>query len=66
VARPLSHIVAVRLDARTIDRLAEVRRAKGLGPAPWPACGSWNASNRRGKAAGCPASSPQPLPHSRQ
>ena len=32
VARPLSHILAVRLDARTIDRLAEVGRAKGLGP----------------------------------
>jgi hypothetical protein len=32
VARPLNHILAVRLDARTIDRLAEVGRAKGLGP----------------------------------
>jgi hypothetical protein len=32
VTRPLSHILAVRLDARTIDRLAEVGRAKGLGP----------------------------------
>jgi len=32
VARPLSHILAVRLDARTIDRLAEVGRVKGLGP----------------------------------
>ena len=32
VARPLKHILAVRLDARTIDRLAEVGRAKGLGP----------------------------------
>jgi hypothetical protein len=32
VARPLSHILAVRLDARTIDRLAEIGRAKGLGP----------------------------------
>jgi hypothetical protein len=32
VARPLSHILAVRLDARTIDRLAELGRAKGLGP----------------------------------
>jgi hypothetical protein len=32
VARSLSHILAVRLDARTIDRLAEVGRAKGLGP----------------------------------
>jgi hypothetical protein len=32
VARPLGHILAVRLDARTIDRLAEIGRAKGLGP----------------------------------
>ena len=32
VAQRLSHILAVRLDARTIDRLAEVGRAKGLGP----------------------------------
>ena len=32
VARPLGHILAVRLDARTVDRLAEVGRAKGLGP----------------------------------
>jgi len=32
VARPLSHVLAVRMDARTIDRLAEVGRAKGLGP----------------------------------
>ena len=32
VARPLGHILAVRLDARTIDRLAEVGRAKGLDP----------------------------------
>jgi len=32
VARPLGHILAVRLDARTIDRLAEAGRAKGLGP----------------------------------
>jgi len=32
VAQPLSHILAVRLDARTIDRLAEVGRTKGLGP----------------------------------
>jgi hypothetical protein len=32
VARPLGHILAVRLDARTIDRLAQVGRAKGLGP----------------------------------
>jgi hypothetical protein len=32
VARPLSHILEVRLDAATIDRLAEVGRAKGPGP----------------------------------
>jgi hypothetical protein len=32
VARPLGHILAVRMDARTIDRLAELGRAKGLGP----------------------------------
>ena len=32
VARPLGHILAVRLDAHTIDRLAEIGRAKGLGP----------------------------------
>ena len=32
VARPLSHILAVRLDAPTIDRLADIGRAKGLGP----------------------------------
>lgn len=32
VARPLSHTLAVRLDARTIDRLAQVARKKGLGP----------------------------------
>lgn len=31
VARPLSHILAVRLDARTIDRLAQVARPKGIG-----------------------------------
>ena len=32
VARPLIHTLAVRLDARTIDRLAAVARKKGLGP----------------------------------
>ncbi len=32
VARPLIHTLAVRMDARTIDRLAAVARKKGLGP----------------------------------
>ena len=32
VARPLTHTLAVRLDARTIDRLASAARKKGLGP----------------------------------
>jgi len=32
VARPLDHILAVRLEARTIDRLAAVARTKGIGP----------------------------------
>ena len=32
VARPLIHTLAVRLDARTIDRLAAIARQKGLGP----------------------------------
>jgi len=32
VARPLIHTLAVRLDARTIDRLAAVARKKGIGP----------------------------------
>ncbi len=32
VARPLTHILAVRLDAKTIDRLATVGRKKGIGP----------------------------------
>jgi len=32
VARPLIHTLAVRLDARTIDRLAAAARKKGLGP----------------------------------
>ena len=32
VARPLAHILAVRLDAGTIDRLAAVARSKGVGP----------------------------------
>jgi len=32
VARPLNHILAVRMDAKTIDRLAAVGRKKGIGP----------------------------------
>ena len=32
MARSLIHTLAVRLDARTIDRLAAVARKKGLGP----------------------------------
>ncbi|MCH7811083.1 MAG: hypothetical protein IH958_00440 [Chloroflexi bacterium] len=32
VARPLTHILAVRLDAKTIDRLAAAGRKKGIGP----------------------------------
>jgi hypothetical protein len=32
VARPLVHILGVRLDAKTIQRLAAVGRKKGLGP----------------------------------
>ncbi len=32
VARPLIHTLAVRMDARTIDRLAAVGRKKGIGP----------------------------------
>jgi len=32
VSRPLIHTLAVRLDARTIDRLAVVGRKKGMGP----------------------------------
>ena len=32
VARPLIHTLVVRLDARTIDRLAAAARKKGLGP----------------------------------
>ena len=32
VARPLGHILAVRLDAQTIDRLAKAGRRKGIGP----------------------------------
>ncbi len=32
VARPLDHVLAVRMDAKTIDRLAAVGRKKGLGP----------------------------------
>ena len=31
VARPLGHILGVRLDAKTIDRLAAVGRKKGIG-----------------------------------
>ena len=31
-ARPLGHILAVRLDAQTIDQLAGIARAKGIGP----------------------------------
>lgn len=31
VARPLTHTLAVRLDARTIDRLAKIGRKKGVG-----------------------------------
>jgi len=32
VAKPLVHVLAVRLDAKTIDRLAAVGRKKGIGP----------------------------------
>jgi len=32
VKRPLGHILAVRLDAGTIDKLAALARRKGLGP----------------------------------
>ena len=32
VAKPLAHILAVRLDAKTIDLLAAVGRKKGIGP----------------------------------
>ena len=32
VARPLIHTLAVRMDAKTIDRLAAVGRKKGIGP----------------------------------
>ncbi len=32
VARPLAHVLAVRLDAQTIDRLAAIGRRKGIGP----------------------------------
>jgi len=32
VARPLGHILAVRMDAQTIDRLAAIGRKKGIGP----------------------------------
>lgn len=32
VARPPAHVLAVRLDAKTIDELASVGRKKGIGP----------------------------------
>ncbi len=32
VARPLGHILGVRLDAKTIDKLADLGRKKGIGP----------------------------------
>jgi len=32
VARPLIHTLAVRMDAKTIDRLAAIGRKKGIGP----------------------------------
>jgi hypothetical protein len=32
VERPLGHILGVRLDAETVDRLACIGRAKGIGP----------------------------------
>ncbi len=32
VAHPLIHTLAVRMDARTIDRLATAGRKKGIGP----------------------------------
>jgi hypothetical protein len=32
VARPLIHTLAIRLDAKTIDRLAAASRKKGIGP----------------------------------
>ncbi len=32
VTRPLGHVLAVRLDAITIDRLSDIGRAKGIGP----------------------------------
>lgn len=31
VAKPLAHILGVRLDARTIDRLSAIGRKKGVG-----------------------------------
>lgn len=31
IARPLGHVLAVRLDARTIDQLGDIGRSKGLG-----------------------------------
>jgi hypothetical protein len=32
VDRPLSHVLAVRLDAKTLDRLAKLGHKKGMGP----------------------------------
>lgn len=32
VERPLGHVLGVRLDARTLDRLAAIGRKKGIGP----------------------------------
>ena len=32
VRRPLQHTLAIRLDARTIDKLAAIGRQKGIGP----------------------------------
>jgi len=32
VERPLGHILGVRLDAKTLDKLASVGRKKGIGP----------------------------------
>ena len=32
IERPLGHILAVRLDAQTIHRLAVIARKKGIGP----------------------------------
>ena len=32
IEKPLAHILGVRLDAKTIDRLAAIGRKKGIGP----------------------------------